>query len=349
MSTVSRTIRRLVLAVCLATVAASAAPALHGADAGAPKDARSAGTTGGRIVGVSSICHPSRASEKDMERLIDAAALDKPDIILLTEGFMQNTPQSATLKEKNEKAEPLTGDGPILAFLGRKAKQHKTYIIGSTWRKDPKGRGRYNSAILLDRAGNVVWHYDKVYPTIGEMEGGVLPGHEAKTFDTDFGRIGAIICFDLNFTELLDACKKKGVELLCFLSAFRGGFRVPAAAFRNQCFIASSVPGENGVIVDPLGRVLAESSQYGRTIFARINLDTKVVHIDYNNRRIPDLKKKYGPLVKIETFSPEAVYLLTSLHPAKTVHDMIREFEIETLDDYLDRARAEQKTHLPAD
>ena len=349
MSTVCRIIHRLILAVCLTAIAASASVTAHGADTNLPENARKKGKTGGRIVGVSSICHPSRASEKDMERLIDAAALDKPDIILLTEGFMQNTPRSATLKEKNEKAEPLSGEGPILKFLGRKARQHRTYIIGSTWRKDPKGRGRYNSAILLDRSGRVAWHYDKVYPTVGEMEGGVLPGRQAKVFDTDFGRIGAIICFDLNFSELLDACKKKGVELLCFLSAFRGGFRVPAVAFRNQCFIASSVPGENGVIVDPLGRVLAESSQYGRTIFARINLDCQVIHIDYNHRRIPDLKKTYGPLVKVETFSPEAVYLLTSLHPDKTIKDMIREFEIETLDDYLDRARAVQKKHLPAD
>jgi len=347
MATVSRIIRRLVFAVCLATIAASASVTAHGADTNSQENAGKKGKTGGRIVGVSSICHPSRATENDMDRLIDAAALDEPDIILLTEGFMQNTPRSAPVKEKNAKAEPLSGDGPILGFLGRKAKQHRTYIVGSTWRKDPKGRGRFNSAILIDRGGRVVWHYDKVYPTIGEMEGGVLPGREAKVFDTDFGRIGTIICFDLNFTELLDEYKEKGVELLCFLSAFRGGFRVRAVAFRNQCFVASSVPGENGVIVDPVGRVLAESSHYGRTIFARINLDCQVVHIDYNHRRIPDLKKKYGPLVKIETFSPEAVYLVTSLHPAKTVHDMIREFQIETYDDYLDRARAVQKKHLP--
>ena len=43
--------------------------------------------------------------------------------------------------------------------------------------------------------------------------------------------------------------------------------------------------------------------------------------------------------MKVETASPEAVYFLSSLHPEKSVHDMIREFEIETLDAYLDRAR----------
>ena len=305
--------------------------------------------TGRRSVGVASICRPARSSAENVERWIDEAALDKPDIILLTEGFMQNTGRSASVAEKNAKAEPLSGNGPILTLLARKARQHKAYIMGCTWRNDPKGRGRYNSAILLDRTGKVVWHYDKMFPTVGEMESGVLPGRAATAFDTDFGRLGAIVCFDLNFDEVLDAYKREGVELLCFLSAFRGGLRVPALAFCNQCFIATSVPGENGVIVDPLGRTLAESSQYGCIIFARIELDAQVVHIDYNHRRIGDLKKKYGELVRIETASPEAVYLMTSLHPKAPVSRMMEEFDIEPLEAYLDRARAVRLKHLPTE
>ena len=208
------------------------------------------------------------------------------------EGCMRNTERGASKEEKREKAELLPEGGPITKFLGRKAKQYNTYIIASYDRKDPQGRGRYNSAVLIDRQGKVAGVYDKMFPTIGEMEGGILPGKEAKVFDTDFGRIGAMICFDLNFEELLDEYKRQGVELLCFLSAFRGGDMVPSLAVRNQTFIASAVPNENGVIVDPLGRVLAESSQYGRIIFARINLDSQIVHIDYNHAHIPRSEAK---------------------------------------------------------
>jgi predicted amidohydrolase len=334
----------------IAVLAAAAGMTAPAAGAEAPeKPAQPAARTGGRMVGVASVCHPARAAAKDVERLIDAAALDRPDIILLTEGFMHNTPPGAPLEEKNAKAEPLDGSGAILSLLARKAREHRAYLIGSTWRKDPDGRGRYNTAFLLDRAGKVAWHYDKVYPTIGEMEGGVLPGAGPRVFDADFGRIGAVICFDLNFHELLEAYERQGVELLCFVSAFRGGFAVRSLAFRHRMFIASSVPGENGVIVDPMGRVLAESSQYGRTIFARINLDSAVVHIDYNHRRIPALKERYGPLVRVETFSPEAVYFLSSLHPERSVQEMMREFEIEPLGAYFDRARAVRKEHLPGE
>jgi len=300
-----------------------------------------------RLVGVSCVCYPPDRSIAETEQLIDAAALDKPDLILLTEGCMQNTPPAASRQEKDARSDPLPKPGPITRFLMRKAAQHHAYIIASYWRKSSHGPGRYNSAVLFDRQGKVVGYYDKMFPTIGEMEDGVLPGRSAVVFETDFGRIGAMICFDFNFTELLSEYKKQGAELICFLSNYRAGRLIPAAALQNQCFIASAVPGENGVIVDPLGRTLAESSHYGRIIFARINLDSRIVHIDYNADRVRRLKEKYGPLVKVETASPEAAYFLSSLHPEKSIQAMIEEFQVETLDAYLDRARSVRLRELP--
>ncbi len=303
-----------------------------------------------RIVGVSTISYIGGCINekviKTLEGYIDTAALDKPDIIVLTEGVVQNTQGSASQDEKNNKSELISEGGTITGFFSRKAKEHKIYIIASYWRKNEQGKGRYNSAVLFDREGRMAGAYDKVYPTIGELERGILPGESAKVFQTDFGKIGALICFDLNFRELMTELRNKEAELVCFLSNYRGGFVVRSLAFENQMFFASSVPGENSVIVDPMGRVLAESSAYGKIIFSKINLDSKVVHIDYNIERVAALKKKYGDLVKIEVFSPEAVYFVSSLHPEKSIGDMIREFNIETYDEYRDRARSERKKYL---
>ena len=310
-----------------------------------------------RFVGVSSISFSTGTGE-DTEKMqramglwenhIDTAYLDKPDIIILPEIFLQNSASSSSKEEKNEKADLLPEGGAITEFISHKSKEHRTYIFASYWRRDEKGRGRYNSAVLFDREGKVVGAYDKVFPTIGEMEDGTLPGKEAKIFQTDFGRIGAIICFDLNFQELLADYKSKNVELLCMLSAFRGGFMVNANAFKNQIFIATSTPGENSVIVDPLGRTMAESSAYGRIIFAKINLDSQIVHIDYNQQRVADMKKKYQECARVEVASPEGVYFISSLHPEKSVQDMIKEFEVETLDEYLNRARRERMKYIPS-
>lgn len=338
----SSAVARVAVAVVL-----SMAGVAHSAQPDAVAQAKKAGKTGARLVGVAAICQPPGARAEDMEKWIDAAALNEPDIVLLTEGCMHNTPRTATREEKDAKSDPLPEPGPITRLLSGKAKQHHCYIIGSYWRKNTQGPGRFNSAVLIDRAGDVVGYYDKKFPTIGEMEGGVLPGRGAVVFDTDFGRIGALICFDLNFDELLAEYKKKGAELLCFLSNYRGGVRVPAIAMRNQCFIASAVPDENGVIVDPLGRTLAESSHYGRIIFARINLDSQLIHIDFNVDRVRLMKEKYGPAVSVEVASPEAYYFISSLHPDRSIQDMIKEFEIETLDQYLDRSRSVRLQHLP--
>jgi len=308
-----------------------------------------------RFVGVSSISFSTGTGENPekmqramslWESYIDMASLDKPDIILLPEIFLQNTSGSCSSEERSEKADLLPEGGAITEFVSRKSKEHKTYIFASYWRKNGK-KGKYNSAILFDREGKIAGVYDKVFPTIGEMEDGTIPGEGAKIFQTDFGSIGAIICFDLNFHELLAGYKNMEVELLCMLSAFRGGFMVKAAAFRNQIFIATSTPGENSLIVDPLGRTLAESSAYGKIIFAKINLDSRIVHIDYNEQRVAAMKRKYQEYIRIEVASPEAVYFISSLHPEKSVQEMIDEFDVETLDDYLDRARRERIKYLP--
>lgn len=330
-----------------ASLVFSIALAAGAEESSSPEHAKRQGKLGSRMVGVSSVCHAPGRSIAETEKLIDAAALDKPDLILLTEGCMYNSPPGASRQEKDAKADPLPEPGPITRFLTRKAAQYHTYIMACYWRKASKGPGRFNSAVLFDRQGKLVGYYDKTFPTIGEMEDGVLPGRGAVVFDTDFGRVGAMICFDFNFMEVLAEYKKQGAELICFLSNYRAGRLIPAAALRNQCFIASAVPGENSVIVDPLGRTLAESSAYGRIIFARINLDSRVVHIDYNAERVRRLKEKYGPQVKVETASPEAVYFLSSLHPEKSIQAMIEEFEVETLDAYLDRARSVRLQYLP--
>ncbi len=340
------TVRSLRVATLAAVLSLTNGLTLLATEPAIAEQAKQQGKLGRRLVGVSCVCAlPSRPAA-EMEKLIDTAALDRPDIILLTEGCMHNTSASASREQKDAHAEPLPEFGPITRLLSTKARQYHTYIMGSYWRRAPQGSGRYNSAVLLDRQGKLVGYYDKMFPTIGEMESGVLPGRGAVVFDTDFGRVGAMICFDFNFTELLAEYKKQGAELICFLSNYRAGKLIPAAALRNQCFIASSVPGENGVIVDPLGRTLAESSHYGRIIFARINLDSRIVHIDYNADRVRRLKEKYGPQVQVETASPEAVYFLSSWHPEKSVAQMITEFEIETLDAYLDRARSVRLQYL---
>ncbi|MBN2346625.1 MAG: carbon-nitrogen hydrolase family protein [Candidatus Aminicenantes bacterium] len=304
------------------------------------------GPTGSRLIGVASVCFPGRASQDELEAMVNAAARLGPDLIVLTETCMYNTPVSASRGEKDLRSDPLPRFGPISEILARRASHHRAYIMAGYWRRDANGFGRYNSAVLFDRQGRLVGFYDKMHPTIGELQDGVLPGREAAVSDTDFGRLGALICFDLNYADVLDQYKKKGAELLCFLSLFPGGELLRHAALRNRCYVVSAVPGKKGMLVDPLGRTLAESGRIRRIVFARVNLDCRVVHLDFNAERIRRLKRKYGRRVRIDVSSLEATCLLTSLHPKVSAGDMAAEFDIETIDAYLDRAARERGRHL---
>jgi predicted amidohydrolase len=119
-----------------------------------------------RFVGVSSISFSTGTGE-DTEKMqramglwenyIDTASLDKPDIIILPEIFLQNSASSSSKEEKNEKADLLPEGGAITEFISHKSKEHRTYIFASYWRRDEKDRGRYNSAVLFDREGKSGW------------------------------------------------------------------------------------------------------------------------------------------------------------------------------------------------
>jgi len=308
-----------------------------------------------RFINVSTISHSTWA-EQDLgmksvlatwEALIDQSALDQPDLILLPENFAF----AGSAAPLPEKAEDIGREnGPVTRFLKRKASEHKVWIFASYPRLAGVPDRFYNSAILFDRSGSIEGIYDKTFPTIGEMQRGIIPGSGACIFQTELGCLGAGICFDLNFKELLEDYRRNNVELFCYLSAWPAGFHIPKAAFESQMHIASAVSRPRGVIVNPLGRILAVSDVHETVIQFRINLDCRVLHIDYNNAQtaLPALKARYRDKVHIEVAGDEALYLLSSLHENKTADEMISEFDIETLDGYLARSRTARNRALNA-
>src|SRR5690606_37969410 len=85
----------------------------------------------------------------------------------------------------------------------------------------------YNVAYLCRRDGSVEVQY-KLHPTPGEKRDCNMHGcHELKAFDTDFGRIGILICYDVEFPELPRLLEAEGVEILCvpFWTDSKGGYQ----------------------------------------------------------------------------------------------------------------------------
>ena len=71
-----------------------------------------------------------------------------------------------------------------------------------------------NVAVVIDRDGNAVGVYEKVHLTSGEREKGLVAGSNWPVFRLDFGRIGIMICHDMEFPESARCLALNGAEII---------------------------------------------------------------------------------------------------------------------------------------
>lgn len=262
--------------------------------------------------------------------LAEYAMLDNPDIVILTETFPY---VGIPIDKRVEFAE--TTNGKTIKMFSELASKYGAYILVPILEKD--GGCIYNSAVLIDRKGKVQGSYHKLHPTIGESQSGICSGEKPVIFETDFGKIGVAICFDINFDDLFNYYRGK-VKIVAFPSAFDGGFLIQSRAYWGRHFMVSAIRSGYGKIVDPLGRILSKSSTFNPVITKDINLDYEVFHIDYTYQKWKSIKEKYNGTVEIDVIRPEAVYMLVSNNENVSVHDIMKEFEIEDRDSYFRRS-----------
>jgi predicted amidohydrolase/ribosomal protein S18 acetylase RimI-like enzyme len=108
-----------------------------------------------------------------------------------------------------------------------------------------KGGQLYNVGYLCRRDGSIE-RYCKIHVTPTEVDAwGIVGGNKLKVFDTDIGKIGILICYDVEFPELARLLAMQGMEILFvpFLTDTQNAFtRVRACAMaraiENECFVA---------------------------------------------------------------------------------------------------------------
>ncbi|HQU74143.1 MAG: bifunctional GNAT family N-acetyltransferase/carbon-nitrogen hydrolase family protein [Calditrichaeota bacterium] len=107
------------------------------------------------------------------------------------------------------------------------------------------GRKLYNVGYLCKRDGTVE-RYEKLHVTPDEAKvWGMAGGHHLRTFDTDCGKIGVLICYDVEFPELGRLLADEGMDILFvpFLTDTQNGYSrvrncAQARAIENECYVA---------------------------------------------------------------------------------------------------------------
>lgn len=260
----------------------------------------------------------------------------KPDLIVLPEACdrpsgLSSDEQFAYFKQRKNQVQD---------FFSTVAKENHCYIAFGTKRQDERGDWR-NSIVLLNRNGKIVGIYNKNFPTIDEMEAGIKPGTEIPVFTCDFGTVAGAICFDLNFDELMEQYVKAKPDIILFASVYHGGLKQSSWAYSCRSYFVGAISDKRlpSEIRNPLGDVIASTTNYFDYTIATINLDYRLAHLDYNWQKLDLLKQKYGNAVTIHDPGKLGCVLISSEDGNIPIERMIKEFNIELLNDYFERSR----------
>ncbi len=263
----------------------------------------------------------------------------KPDIICLPETFpfFWKVKKQMTIPEQAEFSKQ------VIERFSRLAKDNKAWFICPVITAE-KG-SFYNSAVVIDRSGKYVGEYRKMHPTIDEMKSGISPGTDnPPVFDTDFGRIGIQICFDVQWNDGWSKLQEKGAEMIFWPSAFPGGFLLNSRAWQHHSIVVSATLKGVAKLCDVTGQEIAQSGRYQPNwVCASVNLERAVIHTWPYVNSFDAVQKKYGRKISIKNLHDEEITIIESRSPEIAVKDVLAEFKIKTHHEHIGDADQAQK------
>lgn len=282
---------------------------------------------------------PDTTRESRIKRILQRMELVaglKPDLICLPELF--DTMWVSEQYKISEVAESEEIPGPVTTRIAEFAKKQGCYVACPVYTK--KDGNYYNSSLLIDRNGNIAGAYNKIHPVKSEImpsgptdDVGIKPGLlDQPVVETDFGKVGMQICYDANWVDGWENCKKKGAEIIMFPSAFPGGRILNHYAERFGCYIVSST-GQDARIVDMSGNDLDSSSTFVRYSWAKINLEKVNTCTWPTNDKIPEIFRKYGSKLEIKVRDNTSIITIASLDPEIKVREIVNEFGLQTVEE----------------
>lgn len=204
-------------------------------------------------------------AEQNLE-LLRQAAEEGADLALTSEAvnfpgqpFWSEIPTKEAIKETQ---------GWFMEECAAVAAQGKMNLVAGVFRVKEDGR-IYNSAVVFDRKGRKCFSYDK-YFLAGNEKDYLTPGNGFPVWNSEFGRIGIGICWDMQFPETARAYAMQDADLILCPTWGWEHLYGPARAYENGIYVAAAmaVPAWKNIegkrrpsqVIAPDGSILTEGS-----------------------------------------------------------------------------------------
>ncbi|NLX99743.1 MAG: carbon-nitrogen hydrolase family protein [Rhodopirellula sp.] len=204
--------------------------------------------------------------------IIKEAARQRADIVVLGEALTYAGRSPAVTPAEAAETIP----GPSTEYFGGLAKQHNLYIVAGLFERS--GHLVYNTAVLLGPDGHLVGKYRKVTLPRGEWDSGVAPGNEYPVFETRFGKVGMMVCYDGFFPEVARQLTAAGAEIIAWPVWGCNPALGRARAIENHVYVASSTYTDVAsdwmisAVFDHAGQTLAQAKDWGAVAVAEVDL-----------------------------------------------------------------------------
>jgi len=239
---------------------------------------------------------------------------NKSDFIILPEMF--NCPYS---NDKFIEYGESEDDSYTLNEISRLACEQEVYILAGSI-PEMENDKLYNTSYLFDNKGSIIAKHRKMHLFDIDVKGKITfkesdvltPGNEFTVSDTEFGKIGIGICYDVRFVELARIMTENGALMLIYPGAFNQTtgpahwellFR--SRALDNQVFCVGVAPALNkeasyhsyghSIVTNPWGEVIAQAGEKEEIIYCEIDFD----EIKKVRDELPVLKNKREDLYEV--------------------------------------------------
>lgn len=245
---------------------------------------------------------------------IDKAVKDKVDIAVLPEMFCcpyETSKFPIYAQEEGQK---------FFNLVAKLARDYGIYLVAGSMPEKDTDEKVYNTSYVFDRMGCVIGKHRKIHLFDIDVEGGqcfkesdtLSAGDKVTLFDTEFGRMGLAICYDIRFPEIFRIMSDEGAKVIFVPAAFNmttgpkhwevlfrsraldnSVYMVGASTARDMN--ASYISYGNSIVVTPWGEVIDRLDGEEGYIVKTLDL----TYIDKVRSQIPVLSQRRKDVYKV--------------------------------------------------